>query len=901
MGLAVARRGLGDLGGAMEAVRAALDHHVPDSGLASVADTMAREFGFPGWCAITVDGVLDVRFTGGGPRVELEIDGRFRRPLTGGTFRLPSDWWCGAQMLSITDAGAHLLGSPIRGAAFRRIEGCVSSRAGGIEGWVWHPADPRIEPSVTIVAASGQRLTLAAREESPTEAPATLLTRPRGFALAPERLSGMTGPFQVFGGDDQSLLGSPLDPTAEQREAVAATTALRAALTTQAAADHRAFQGLTAVIPADVRGPSPPIGLDRRRRPVDVVMPVHGGGEITRRGLDAVLASVARPNRVIIVDDATEDHALADHLAALARGRRIRLIRNDRNLGYPASANAGIRAAEGRDVVLLNSDTLVPPNWLERLREAAYSAPDIGTVTPLSNNATIVSYPRPEGGNPMPDASETAHLSNLAHGANADAVIDIPVAVGFCMYVRRDCLDAVGPLREDVFAQGYGEENDFCLRARHLGWRHVAAAGVFVAHRGGESFGGAGDALMRRNQAVLERLHPGHAALIVDHARRDPLAAARRRLDLARWRERGRPRRGATLLVAHDDGGGVEQCLAASCADLAISGVRPIVLRPATCANGAMAVEIADGVAHGFPNLRFAIPSELTALTKVLRGAGIREIILHHLLGHHPAVLDLVAQLNLPFDVHVHDYALLCPRVTLVGRDRRYCGEPAISGCEACLADLGSYADEAISVTALRQRSARLLAAARRIIAPSSDTAERIRRYFPGIAPEVIPHDNDEIIRTKPPTAAGRRGTARICVVGAIGVDKGYDVLLACARDAAERGLSLEFVVVGHTIDDGRLLDTGRVFITGEYQPGEAVSLIRAQNATLGWVPSVWPESWCFTLSEAWRAGLRVVAFDLGAQAERIRRRGDGSLLPLGLPPTSINSALLAAAGLPGH
>jgi glycosyltransferase involved in cell wall biosynthesis len=144
-------------------------------------------------------------------------------------------------------------------------------------------------------------------------------------------------------------------------------------------------------------------------------------------------------------------------------------------------------------------------------------------------------------------------------------------------------------------------------------------------------------------------------------------------------------------------------------------------------------------------------------------------------------------------------------------------------------------------------------------------------------------------------------GIARICVVGAIGVEKGYEILLACARDAAERDLKLEFVVVGHTIDDARLLDTGRVFVTGEFQPAEAVQLVQAQNASLAWLPSVWPETWCFALSEAWSAGLRVVAFDLGAQAERIRRTGLGTLLPLGLPPASINSALLAAAGLSDH
>ena len=79
--------------------------------------------------------------------------------------------------------------------------------------------------------------------------------------------------------------------------------------------------------------------------------------------------------------------------------RRITLIRHRRNLGFAASANAGMRAAAGHDVVLLNSDTLVAPGWLEELRAVAYGAADIGTVTPLSNDATILSYPDPAGGN----------------------------------------------------------------------------------------------------------------------------------------------------------------------------------------------------------------------------------------------------------------------------------------------------------------------------------------------------------------------------------------------------------------------------------------------------------------------------------------------------------------------
>jgi len=115
-------------------------------------------------------------------------------------------------------------------------------------------------------------------------------------------------------------------------------------------------------------------------------------------------------------------------LAGLAERGRIVLRRQPGNCGYPATTNAGIRAAAGRDAILLNSDTLVPPGWIERLREAAYSGSDIGTATPLSNDATLFSYPRENERNPMPDEAakflrdEVALWATVvkASGAHAD-------------------------------------------------------------------------------------------------------------------------------------------------------------------------------------------------------------------------------------------------------------------------------------------------------------------------------------------------------------------------------------------------------------------------------------------------------------------------------------------------
>ena len=159
-----------------------------------------------------------------------------------------------------------------------------------------------------------------------------------------------------------------------------------------------------------------------------------------------------------------------------------------------------------RDVVILNADTEVFGDWLARLRSAAYSSPDVGTVTPLTNSGSIASYPASE--EPGLGSATAAERNALAARVNARTTIDIPTGVGFCMYIRRDCIAAVGMFDTDTFSKGYGEENDFCLRGTALGWRHLLTGDVFVRHIGSRSFGGLRAALFDRNIRLLNLRHP---------------------------------------------------------------------------------------------------------------------------------------------------------------------------------------------------------------------------------------------------------------------------------------------------------------------------------------------------------------------------------------------------------
>src|SRR5262249_39452413 len=140
------------------------------------------------------------------------------------------------------------------------------------------------------------------------------------------------------------------------------------------------------------------------------------------------------------------------------------------------------------DVVLLNSDTEVANDWLDRLHACAASDAKIATVTPFSNNATICSYPFHGWQGSVPGTLGLAELDRVFARANAGRVVDLPTAVGFCMYIRRPALDALGLFDAERYGRGYGEENDFCMRAAKVGWRNVLAGDVFVYHEGSVSF-----------------------------------------------------------------------------------------------------------------------------------------------------------------------------------------------------------------------------------------------------------------------------------------------------------------------------------------------------------------------------------------------------------------------------
>lgn len=627
--------------------------------------------------------------------------------------------------------------------------------------------------------------------------------------------------------------------------------------------------------------------------PVDVVVPVYRGQAETLRCLESLAAApVSAPCEVTVLIDDSESEAYEEVIQA-ARQYGFTVMLNRRNLGFVQTANRAFRLHPRRDVVLLNSDTVVHGDWLGRLRRAAYSHPAIGTVTPLSNNATIVSYPHPDHPAPLPSPQELAELDSLCERLNGGATPDVPSAVGFCMYVRRDCLAEVGLFDERNWDRGYAEENDFCWRARALGWRNIAAPNVFVGHSGSASFGAESAGLIRKNLARLAQRYPEYEGVVMEFLRRDPLLPWRRNLDAERLASDKRPV--ALHVSGRLEGGSRRNVLELSQA-LEAEGWASLLLE--TVDGKRVALTALDD--RSFPNLIYKIKEEWQDLLSLLRRLNLSFVHLHH--AGHPALSRLPRELGKPYYLTVHDYSWICPQTTLMDESGVYCGEPPVEGCEKCLRLNGShpllagwFPDGGGSVAELRRASAELAVGASRVICPSRDTLERMRRHFPGARLEAQPHPEITPVQ-KESLAAPPGDRLRVALIGAIGPHKGFEILVACARYAWERRIPIDFAVIGHVCRPQELRGLPNVSITGPYKESEVFERIREQRVSIAFFPALWPETYSFALSVALAAGLFPVAFDMGAIAERIRETGYGHLVRFTRDPAECVAALLEAA-----
>jgi glycosyltransferase involved in cell wall biosynthesis len=617
----------------------------------------------------------------------------------------------------------------------------------------------------------------------------------------------------------------------------------------------------------------------------DVIFYVHEKAE-PRRAAEAFRRLVESPHEppftvICVLDVPPGCRFERAEFENQAGGREMIFLENATVRGFPASINAAVAHRE-RDLVLLDCETLVSGNWLERLRAAAKRSPAAGIVAPFATGGEICCYP-PPGEYPLPSGD----LDGLCAAANTGKIADLPAVHGVCAFIRRPCLDEVGAFDDAVFQTRNSAAADFCLRAGARGWRTILAADVLVESPAAPQ----SDEVC---SATMDRCHPYYEDLLVNFKVDDPALPLRRALDLAAVKSLNRP---LYCFLTHRFGGGTERHVRDLCSALAEFGIECVVIFALDGNRASCVLPRLPSLA----SLNYNIDEEYDALLHDLGDLDVRYFHIHSNLAIPQILMQLPARLGIPYYCTIHDYSWFCPRVNLIDQSGLYCGEPESSVCDDCVrqGDPGLWREFTAThqkVEELRTQSRAILSGARKVFCPSEDTRFRMARQFQLVNLEV--RANLEPVARQLSAAAATLGAATIgvAVIGFISRKKGMDVLRECALAALRDELPLRFVVVGFTEDNSAFAALPNVTITGRYKEGEAPDIIGSHELRLALFPIVWPETYSYTLSIALDSGLYPVAFDLGAIAERIRALSFGHLIPLETSPEEINAALMACS-----
>ena len=221
---------------------------------------------------------------------------------------------------------------------------------------------------------------------------------------------------------------------------------------------------------------------------VDIIIPIYNAYDDLRKCLQSVYQYTDLvENRLILINDNSSDTRIEPYLNSQTKENVI-IIHNKENKGFSNNINLGMAQSKERDVLLLNSDTIVTKNWVEKIVECAYSDRAIGTVTPLSNNATLCSVPNFCEENSLPEGMNIDQAAAIVEECSLKKYPRITVANGFCMFIKREVIKTIGGFDADTFRKGYGEENDFCNRAEQMGYIHVMCDDTYIYHTGTKSF-----------------------------------------------------------------------------------------------------------------------------------------------------------------------------------------------------------------------------------------------------------------------------------------------------------------------------------------------------------------------------------------------------------------------------
>lgn len=617
--------------------------------------------------------------------------------------------------------------------------------------------------------------------------------------------------------------------------------------------------------------------------PIDILIPVYNGKEFLAPLFESIFAHTSLPYRLLVCDDKSSDVSVLPFLYEIQRTHpevTMIVVENTHNLGFIQTVNT-LAAMTQNHFVLLNTDTEVPPHWIERLMYPIFEMDNIASTTPFTNAGTICSFPNYLEDNKIFEGMSVDTIDRAFQYVNFDkTAIEIPTGVGFCMGVNRDVAIAIG-MFDTVFGKGYGEENDWCQRALEHGYKNLHVTNLFVYHKHGGSFSSTEkDALIRTNLLTLNTKHPTYDAQVQHLIAQDDLKTLREMVVYFLQSSHTH----TVVIFDHHLGGGANDYTQERVSKRITSGETICLIRYDFNATQSYIVELIT------PNNHIILKTKaLSELSGLLNRIELNEVFVNSLVSYPdiPNIINLILSIRhrtlAKLIVPIHDFFPVCPSYTLLNSTMTYCGVPHnLSQCDECMknnrGEFKLYQSES-NIAHWREIWDKLFEVTDTVLCFSHSSKEIFGKgYAKHLSKvDVVLHDISGRY-SNIYTQESKNNEMRIGILGGINEAKGASVVKNLVDYIDKHGLNAKVILIGQ-ISVPISSDAFRA--TGRYTKDELPRIVADERITQFLIPSVWPETFSYTTDEIMQMGYPLIVFDLGAPAERVKEYPLGKVIAI--------------------
>ena len=639
--------------------------------------------------------------------------------------------------------------------------------------------------------------------------------------------------------------------------------------------------------------------LDAFREKTSIIIPIYNAYDETKACIESVQKYTTIPYELVLIDDCSSDERIQELLLSLEEENdNIRVITNNENKGFVKNINIGFEKTSD-DVVILNSDTEVTPKWLQKLKITAYMKDNIATVTPFSNNAGAFSVPVHDEDNEIDEDLGVNSTANIIEKIHTKDKLYVPTGNGFCMYIRRKAIYDVG-FFDLIFGRGYCEENDFCMRLLQKGWTHAIDTSTYILHKHNVSFSSEKEELYKKNRELLDELYPDYSLKLLDLLRSYDFKDIRDKIALTLECESNHKFDTKRILyLIHEGNGGTLHTSIELMRNLPenmesyilTAGKTHIKLYKHThIGNNISGDEDNEFLRHLSLMASWEIKDEYSISNtfnkefrriyfNILYTLKIDLIHIRHLIRHSFDMPFVAKTLGIPVVLSFHDFYYVCPSHNLIDDTETYCG----GHCSEVYTNMGQCdISDGLNapilkpyVSTWRQKVAEMFECCDAFVTTSKSAYDLYTEFYPQLKDrefKIIEHGRDITTPNDARYNIKPSKPIRILFPGHINVNQGGWLIKAIKQCDTKN--NLEFHYMGNIHSKFKLEEIG--VHHGYYKRSEFCKEVDEIKPHFIGLLSIWPETYCHTLTESWGCGIPVITLDIGALGERVHKHGGG-------------------------